>query len=61
MKVIQLNTENETVDHMDGNFSNNSFVREMNEYLPSRSLVEEILSVEDANSGNSLVENPEQD
>lgn len=47
--------------HINGYNKGNSFVRKKNEYLPSRSLIEEILSVEDANSGNSLVENPEQD
>ena len=47
--------------HINGYNKGNSFIREKNEYLPSRSLVEEILSVEGANSGNSLVENPEQD
>lgn len=47
--------------HINGHNKGNSFIREKNEYLSYRSLVEEILSVEGANSGNSLVENPEQD
>ena len=47
--------------HTNGYNKGNSFIRKKNEYLPSRSLIEEILSVEGANSGNSLVENPEQD
>lgn len=57
----------ETIDHIDGNFSNNNlykgnnFIRKMNEYTSLRSLVQEIVSVEGANSGKSLVDNPEQD
>lgn len=47
--------------HINGHNKGNNFVRGTNEYSSSRSLIKEILSVEGANSGNSLVENPEQD
>lgn len=46
--------------HVLGHNKGNRFVRGMNEYTSLRSLVQEIVSVEDANSGKSLVDNPEQ-
>ena len=36
-------------------------IREMNNLISNRSLIEEIQSVEGANSGKSLVDNPEQE
>lgn len=47
--------------HINGyNKGNDLHERKMNELTSNRSLVEEILSVEDANSGKLLVGNPEQ-
>lgn len=79
-------SSSETVDHIDGNFSNNdnsrvtcgskscsgycahvlghnkgnNFIRKTNEYTSLRSLIQEIVSVDGANSGKLLVGNPEQ-
>lgn len=47
--------------HILGYNKGNNFYRKKNEYTSLRSLVQEIVSVEDANSGKSLVDNPEQD
>lgn len=47
--------------HVIGHNKGNNFIRKMNEYTSLRSLVQEIVSVEGANSGKSLVDNPEQD
>lgn len=46
--------------HVDGYNCGNHIVRDMNEYTDLRGLIQEIVSVEGANSGNLLVENPEQ-
>lgn len=45
--------------HVDGYNMGNSFKREVNECISNRSLIQEIESVEAANSGKSLVDNPE--
>ena len=45
--------------HVNGYNKGNSFKREMNNYISNRSLIQEIDSVKAANSGKSLVDNPE--
>lgn len=45
--------------HINGYNKGNSFKREENECISNRSLIQEIESVEAANSGKSLVDNPE--
>ena len=47
--------------HLNGHNKGNSVVRNKNVLVSNRSLVEEIQSVEGANSGKSLVDNPEQE
>lgn len=46
--------------HINGYNKGNTFSREMNILISNRSLIEEIQSVEGANSGKPLVGNPEQ-
>lgn len=47
--------------HVLGYNMGNNFKHEVNTYVSNRSLVQEIVSVEDANSVNSLVDNTEQE
>lgn len=47
--------------HVNGYNKGCSFDRDINHFIPLRSLIEEIPSVEDANSGKLLVGNPEQE
>lgn len=47
--------------HINGHNKGNSFIRNENSYISNRSLVQEIVSVEGANSGKPLVGNPEQE
>lgn len=46
--------------HINGYNKGHSFEKEVNDYISNRSLIQEIVSVQTANSGNLLVENPEQ-
>ena len=47
--------------HINGYNKGNSLFREENSYISNRSLVQEIVSVQGANSGKPLVGNPEQE
>lgn len=47
--------------HISGHNKGHSFTRNVNNYVSNRSLIQEIVSVEGANSGKPLVGNPEQE